>query len=208
MRCWPKFWRVVVAATILGDTLVELQLLYFGSLLAQGLRLLGVLSHCAGYFGFPTYPMDLHGSYFSNSVKHNQKFSLISVFRIREGQFSSRVEDFRSISFHLGVAPLLEGLDSISVKSYRNTHIAPLPLSLFITLVELHASPLCTGSLSLLSPLYFSRGLCIGTYLFLGRKRDLKLLRVEEVVPLEKHVRPLTQVCSFGFSPSPLLLVK
>jgi len=41
MRCWPKFWRVVVAATILGDTLVELQLLYFGSLLAQGLRLLG-----------------------------------------------------------------------------------------------------------------------------------------------------------------------
>ena len=39
--CRPKFWRLVVAATTLGDTLVELQLLYFGSLIAQGLGLSG-----------------------------------------------------------------------------------------------------------------------------------------------------------------------
>jgi len=57
--------------------------------------------------------------------------------------------------------------------------------------VELHASPLYARSLSLLSPLNFLRGLCIGTYLFLGQKRDPDLLRVEEAIPSEKNVRPL-----------------
>ena len=55
-----------------------------------------------------------------------------------------------------------------------------------------NTSPLCAGSLSLLSPLYFVRGLCIWTYLFLERKRDPNILREEEIVPLENHVRPLT----------------
>jgi len=58
--------------------------------------------------------------------------------------------------------------------------------------MELHASSLHVGSLSLLSPLYFFlRGLCFGTYLFLGWKRDPDLLREEEVVPSKKHVNPL-----------------
>ena len=39
--CRPKFWRVVVAATTLGDTLVELQLQCFGSLLSEGLGISG-----------------------------------------------------------------------------------------------------------------------------------------------------------------------
>ena len=39
--CSLKFWTVVLAAKTLGDTLVELQLLYFGSLLAQGLGISG-----------------------------------------------------------------------------------------------------------------------------------------------------------------------
>lgn len=37
--CRSTFWRVVVASTTLGDTMVELQLLYFGSLIAQALGL-------------------------------------------------------------------------------------------------------------------------------------------------------------------------
>ena len=60
-------------------------------------------------------------------------------------------------------------------------------MSLVSTPVELHASALCAGNLSLLLPLYFLRELCIGTYLFLGWKRDPDLLRVEEVVPSEKY---------------------
>jgi len=58
--------------------------------------------------------------------------------------------------------------------------------------VELHASLLCARSLSFLSLLYFSRELCIGPYLFSRWKRDPDLLGEEEVVPSEKHVRPLT----------------
>jgi len=38
---------------------------------------------------------------------------------------------------------------------------------------------------------FFEIGLFIGTYLFLGQKRDPNLLRAGEVVPSEKNLRPL-----------------
>ena len=62
----------------------------------------------------------------------------------------------QSLSFISGVAPLLAGLDSTSTESCRNTSITSLPASLVSTMVELIASPLCVGSLSLLSPYSFS----------------------------------------------------
>jgi len=60
--------------------------------------------------------------------------------------------------------------------------------------MKLLASSLYVGSLSLLSPYSFFQNfhifieLCIGTYLFQGRKRDPDLLREEEVVPSRKYV--------------------
>lgn len=57
----------------------------------------------------------------------------------------------QSLSFIYGVAPLPIGLDNTSTKSHRNASMAPLSLSLDITPMELIASSLCVGSLSLLS---------------------------------------------------------
>jgi len=128
-------------------------------------------------------------------------------FEFGKGSLAHELNIFRVQVFISGVALLPAGLNSTPMESHRNTHISLLPTSLVSTLVELHASPQCAGILSCLSPLYFSRGLCIGTYLFLGRKRDPDLLRSEEVVPSEKHVIHLTNVFSFRFSPSLFLLV-
>lgn len=62
--------------------------------------------------------------------------------------------------------------------------------SLDSTPMKFLSSPLCIGSLSLLSPLfiYIYIGLCIDTYSFHWWKRDLNLLREGEVVPSEKHI--------------------
>ena len=98
----------------------------------------------------------------------------------------------QSLSFISGVAPLPAGLDSTPTESDRNTSMAPLLASLVSTLVELLASPLFIGSLSLLSPYSFSLFsffifvTMYSTYSFQRRKRDPKLLRVKEVVPAEK----------------------
>ena len=54
--CNPKFWRVVVAATTLGDTLLELQLLCFASLLAHGLGILGSIEMMCGLLHLPHLP--------------------------------------------------------------------------------------------------------------------------------------------------------
>jgi len=61
----------------------------------------------------------------------------------------------QSLSFIFGVALLPTGLDSTPAESHSNTSMAPLPTSLVSTPVELLASPLCTGSLSLLFPYSF-----------------------------------------------------
>jgi len=53
------------------------------------------------------------------------------------------------------------------------------------------ASPLYARSIYLLSPLFiYLYRLCIGTYSFHGWKRDPKFLRVGEVVPPNKHIKP------------------
>jgi len=101
-----------------------------------------------------------------------------------------------SFSFISGVAPLPAGLDSTLVESCRNTNIALLPTILVSTLTELLASPLCAGSLSLLSPYsfsFFSKFFTFSffitvhsTYSFQRWKRDPNLLREEEIFPLEK----------------------
>jgi len=102
----------------------------------------------------------------------------------------------QSLNFIFGVAPLLVGLDSTSVESHRNTIMASLPVSLVSTPAELLASPLCTQSLSLLSPysffilnfllFIFSFFTLHSTYSFQRLKWDPNLLRPEEVVPIEK----------------------
>ena len=125
----------------------------------------------------------------SNTIKSS---TWSQCFESRKGSLAHKLKIFKVWVFISGVAPLPPGLDSTLVESRRNTHITPLPASLVNTQVELHASPLCVGSIYLISSLYFSRGLCIGTYLFLGKKWDPDLLREEEVVPSDKHVRPLT----------------
>lgn len=61
----------------------------------------------------------------------------------------------QSLSFISGVAPLPAGLDSAPVESHRNISMAPLPMSLVSTRVELLSSPPCLGSLSLLWPCLF-----------------------------------------------------
>lgn len=62
IECRPKFWRVPVAATTLGDTQIELQLLCFGSLLAHGLGLSrSIESHC----GLPQLPHLLGHTWFT-----------------------------------------------------------------------------------------------------------------------------------------------
>ena len=75
------------------------------------------------------------------------------------------------------------------MESRKNTKIALLPMSLDNTLIELLASPLCTGSLSLLFPLFIYLKRTMHWNLFiLGWKRDPNLLREKVVVPLEKHI--------------------
>jgi len=72
-------------------------------------------------------------------------------------------------------------------------------------LAELLISPLYAGSLSLISPYFiFSifpififfifKELRIDTYLFQRWKRDLELLRIEEVVPSEKYVIDTSEI--------------
>lgn len=61
-----------VAATTLGNKLIEYQLLCFGSFQSKAFVFQGVLTHFAGYFGFPTYPMYKHGSPCTNSVKQTK----------------------------------------------------------------------------------------------------------------------------------------
>jgi len=75
------------------------------------------------------------------------------------------------------------------VEPCNNTNIALLPASLDSTLAEFLASPLCTGILSLLLPLFISLKIIMHWHLFiLGQKRDPKLLRVEEVVSSGNHI--------------------
>lgn len=80
-------------------------------------------------------------------------------------------------------------MDITPTESSRNTYIAPLRASLDSTSTELLASPIYVGSLSLLLPLfiYLKRTMRHNLFIF-GRKRDPKLLRVEEVILLEKHI--------------------
>ena len=102
----------------------------------------------------------------------------------------------QSLSFISGIDPLPAGLDNTSVESHRNTSMAPLPASLVNTPMKLLASPPCAGSLSLFSPdlffififFYFSFFIFIvhSTYSFKRQKRDLELLRAEEVVTAAK----------------------
>jgi len=81
-------------------------------------------------------------------------------------------------------------MDSTPVESRRNTSIAPLPMSLDSTLMELLASPLSAERHSLLSPLFIYLKRIVHRHLFiLGRKRDPELLRDGEVVPLEKQIK-------------------
>lgn len=62
----------------------------------------------------------------------------------------------QSLSFISSVAPLPVGLDCTLMELHRHTSIAPLLASMVSTVVELLASPLFTGHLSLLLPYSFS----------------------------------------------------
>ena len=121
----------------------------------KALVLWGVLIHRAYYFGFSTYSMDKHGSPCIFLVEHNIIFNQITMFRIGKGSLARKLKIFRVKFFISGVAPLLAGLYNTVTESRRNTNISPLPMSLDSTWVDLLTSPLCAGSLSLLSPLYF-----------------------------------------------------
>jgi len=71
-----------------------------------------------------------------------------------------------------GVAPLLVGLDSTLTESPKNTNISQLPTSLESTLVELLASPLYAGNLSLIFPLfvYLKRVVNWNLFIFLAEE--------------------------------------
>lgn len=76
-------------------------------------------------------------------------------FKFGKDSLAHELKIFRVQFFICGVAPLLEGLDSTLVESCRNAHIFLHLVSLVSTQIELHASPLCARSLSLLLPLFF-----------------------------------------------------
>ena len=61
----------------------------------------------------------------------------------------------QSLSFISGVAPLLATLDSTSMEPHRNIRISLLPASMVSTPIELLASPLYAGTLSLIFPYSF-----------------------------------------------------
>jgi len=82
------------------------------------------------------------------------QFNIVASIGMR-GILVHKQYDSQSLSFIYGVALLPIGLDSTLVESRRNTSIASLPGSLVSTSAMLFASPLCIGSLSLLSPYSF-----------------------------------------------------
>lgn len=123
------------------------------------------------------------------SVEHIRRFSDIVKFWVGMGSEVCKLKIFR-VFFSSLVFLCSRHPSTVNRRShYRNTNIDSLPPNLDSTLVELFASPLCVGSLSLLSPLFiYFIWLCIGTYSFYRQKRDLDLLKAEEVFPLEMHI--------------------
>ena len=71
-----KILEGIVSATTLGDTLVELQLLFFGSLLAQGLGILGSIESLRGLLRFPHLP---HGHTWFTFFQLNQTQSKVQL---------------------------------------------------------------------------------------------------------------------------------
>ena len=146
-------------------------------------------------------------------AQHTFQDKPTQLFRLgMRGILVHKSYDRQSFSFISGVAPLPARLDSTPEESRRNTSITLLRASLVSTLVELLASPLYVGSLSLLSPysfFIFSKILHIfifitvhNTYSFQRWERDPELLRVEEVVPEENYFI-ISLMCLLRFSPSP-----
>lgn len=202
-----KILEGVATATTLGDALVEFQLLCLVHSQHMPLVSQGVLNCCVVYFSFSPYPMDRHGSPFSNSVKPNNKFSLITMFRNWEGQFGLWVKKFHSISFCFWCFSVAHRLGQYL---YRVTQ-EHMHCSTTSEPGQYPGGVACFTSLqrkpfSSFTFVFFKR--IVHRHLFfLGKKKDLDLLRVEQVVPSEKHARSLTQVFSFRFPPSPFLLV-
>ena len=87
---------MVVVATTLGNTLVELQLLCFGSFLAQGLDLLGIIKSLCGLLRLPYLP---HGHTWFTLFQLSQtksKFQLRSqCFESGKGSLARELKIFR-----------------------------------------------------------------------------------------------------------------
>jgi len=80
-----KILEGVAVTTTLGDTLVELQIFYFGSLIAWGLGLSGSIESMCGLLQLPHLPHGKTWFTFCQLSQTQQKFNLISVFRNWEG---------------------------------------------------------------------------------------------------------------------------
>lgn len=88
-----KILEGVAVTTTLGDTLVELQILCFFSMKAQGLGLSRSIESLCGLLQLPHLPHRQIWLTFRQLSQTQQRVSsLITVFRNQEGQFCSRVK--------------------------------------------------------------------------------------------------------------------